>query len=948
MPNAIERDVYVLRNTLKNPIAYVRGTDLLPIIFHFRDFTIPSGATATAFTAKPDGNAVYGSAVISGNDVTIDVTQQMFIVLGMSMLQVEIKEGEETLTTFIQPVMVEPNLKAGDLPESTTDIEFLDEAIEQAQEAVKDAQQAIADANTAISGANTAAESANSAAQNANNAAEELQDKVDAGDFTASVQVGTTTTLPPGQDATVSNSGTNKDAVFNFGIPKGDPGTAASIQVGTTQTVQPEENAEVTNTGTTSAAVLNFKIPRGEDGMTDLTAEYTDDSSYTCQPTVNAPVVVKGVDGKTEQVETTGAQLIPFPYDSESGVVSGVDVNINDDGSIDVNGTTTGGFNFNLINNLTLYPGTYTINMHKEGTGEIRLLLYDGENILNNTSDTFTVDKAKNVTVYFNTGIIGVTANFKCYPMLNAGSAALPYEPYTGGSPAPSPDYPQVIKGVGGMGCFDGEWVQGNISSTGSIGTEATGITSANVIPCKQNDNIAVTYEDSIDVIAVAFYNASGAYISTSTSGNSVDTFTATAPANAASFKVNLRVVSGSTITPNGAKYCTVTINGEYQTGVEVMGRNLFDASKLSTKTQGGATVTNNGDGSFTISGSGNLTGTFSASFYYSSDDALRLLKPGELYANEYASCIPQFMFGIREKNSFVQGKFIDNANKEAEITEDDLSKIKSGKYSLSVAFFSEQGVAITPCTIKPIIYQDGDGTWQPYHHTALSIPLTSPLYEGDKICYVKPGESYVDSDGDTVVADRMLYGCYRENGRVVFDGSEDEAWAFENINNNRTNITLENCYNLYTVQSAKCNLFKYNVNVYTDAGNEIGFIVYLNLLYIRFGSDSEVNSLEALKTWLQSNNLEVVYKLATPYFEPFVDQSIFYALRTDDTLSYVYSSDPIEPNVTVEVAKNGTGGYLLESYAQAQKNAISEANSQSRLSAIERQLVNQATTPTE
>ena len=44
-------------------------------------------------------------------------------------------------------------------------------------------------------------------------------------------------------------------------------------------------------------------------------------------------------------------------------------------------------------------------------------------------------------------------------------------------------------------------------------------------------------------------------------------------------------------------------------------GGNLFDASKLPTKSQGGATVTNNGDGSFTVSGSGNLTSVFSYSY---------------------------------------------------------------------------------------------------------------------------------------------------------------------------------------------------------------------------------------------------------------------------------------------------------------------------------------------
>ena len=40
----------------------------------------------------------------------------------------------------------------------------------------------------------------------------------------ASVLVGTTTTLPPGSPATVENVGTTSDAVFNFGIPKGEKG----------------------------------------------------------------------------------------------------------------------------------------------------------------------------------------------------------------------------------------------------------------------------------------------------------------------------------------------------------------------------------------------------------------------------------------------------------------------------------------------------------------------------------------------------------------------------------------------------------------------------------------------------------------------------------------------------------------------------------------------------
>ena len=168
MANQIEREAWVKQDKLKNPIHYVRGTDLLPIVFHFRDFTIPSGATARVFVAKPDGNPVYDSATIEGNDVTVDVTEQMFLVLGMTLMQISIFGGEKELVSFAQPVMVEQNLKAGDLPESTTDVSFLDDAIEQANQAVntattaasqaaqavKNANQAIADANKAISDLN--------------------------------------------------------------------------------------------------------------------------------------------------------------------------------------------------------------------------------------------------------------------------------------------------------------------------------------------------------------------------------------------------------------------------------------------------------------------------------------------------------------------------------------------------------------------------------------------------------------------------------------------------------------------------------------------------------------------------------------------------------------------------------------------------------------------------
>lgn len=93
----------------------------------------------------------------------------------------------------------------------------------------------------------------------------------------ATITVGSTTTGNAGTNASVTNSGTSSEAVFDFVIPRGadgqdgqdgTPGAAATINVGTTTTGAAGTNASVTNSGTSSAAVLNFTIPRGSTGET--------------------------------------------------------------------------------------------------------------------------------------------------------------------------------------------------------------------------------------------------------------------------------------------------------------------------------------------------------------------------------------------------------------------------------------------------------------------------------------------------------------------------------------------------------------------------------------------------------------------------------------------------------------------------------------------------------
>lgn len=82
-------------------------------------------------------------------------------------------------------------------------------------------------------------------------------------------------TIPQGLTGEKGDKGDTGDtgATGNTG-PQGPQGLAATVDVGTTTTLLPQEDASVTNTGTTSAAIFNFAIPKGKDG--GIGVEYTE------------------------------------------------------------------------------------------------------------------------------------------------------------------------------------------------------------------------------------------------------------------------------------------------------------------------------------------------------------------------------------------------------------------------------------------------------------------------------------------------------------------------------------------------------------------------------------------------------------------------------------------------------------------------------------------------
>ena len=129
----------------------------------------------------------------------------------------------------------------------------------------------------------------------------------------ATISVGSTSTLPAGSSATVTNSGTSSAAVFDFGIPKGDKG-----DTGATGADGYSPSATVTKTGDTATITITDK-----DGTT--TASISDGTT----PTVNDGTLTIQKNGTTVQTfsadqasNVTANITVPTQFSDLSGTVS--------------------------------------------------------------------------------------------------------------------------------------------------------------------------------------------------------------------------------------------------------------------------------------------------------------------------------------------------------------------------------------------------------------------------------------------------------------------------------------------------------------------------------------------------------------------------------------------------------------------------------------------------
>lgn len=148
-------------------------------------------------------------------------------------------------------------------------------------------------------------------------------------------------------------------------------------------------------------------------------------------------------------------------------------------------------------------------------------------------------------------------------------------------------------------------------------------------------------------------------------------------------------------------------------TQLQTTGAQLFDANKIPSKSQGGATVVNNGDGSFTITGTGVLTETFYSEYIYSKDKTLQVLKPGK-YNISKSDVYPRCAFLLL--GTGLNKEITSQTAIPIEITAEDLMV---NDVHLVISIFGNKNSTIKPGTIKPMVWMKEaiptDSDWELY-----------------------------------------------------------------------------------------------------------------------------------------------------------------------------------------------------------------------------------------
>lgn len=480
-----------------------------------------------------------------------------------------------------------------------------------------------------------------------------------------------------------------------------------------------------------------------------------------------APIPGMDISGKSEQFSTTGAQLLDLSAINKSA--AGAVVNYADGGySISGIGALTASFTVSCDLDIKkiLKPGNLILKSELT-VPKLYIRVWNGSTVLME----FQGNSTRQITQEI---IDNENIRFECFLYSNAGNTITPgtyypmlyqdgdgtWEPYTGGKPSPSPEYPQPIKGTGTVssGAQILDLVDKTVKVYGITMTLKDGVSS---LKGTATGSATLWYLGSYLSSVVLFVLPPGTYTVTdcriwwsdgTTNVSKQGTFTIAEPFEVTGISTatystgsvvdeTLRPMLNTGAAPKPWEPYTggkPSPSSEYpqQLDVTVTGANLVDANNLKTINMYGVTINNNGDGSFTVKGT--ATGYVTSIYNLS-------LCPG-MYTVSGGKNNTQFFIRISKdgqtystyKNSF---------------------EIKGDEVWIKAYIQVDIGMTADD-TIWPML-NVGDTAlpWQPYQSCTASITLTEPLRG-------------IGDHKDMITMTKRIDRCVE----LVFDGSEN--WA--------------------------------------------------------------------------------------------------------------------------------------------------------------------------
>lgn len=155
--------------------------------------------------------------------------------------------------------------------------------------------------------------------------------------------------------------------------------------------------------------------------------------------------------GKSTQVTTTGANLLDVSLIPDRTLGENI-IRKTEDNGIYVEAKTDDKFFATTIVKINLPPGSYYVS---DENGDAKCSFYvkitrsDAVDYIQNRN--FQVIEGDTIDVYIQVDP-NQTVKTTLYPMVTSGNSKKPYEPYTGGFPSPSIEYPQEIENSGDSG----------------------------------------------------------------------------------------------------------------------------------------------------------------------------------------------------------------------------------------------------------------------------------------------------------------------------------------------------------------------------------------------------------------------------------------------------------------------------------------------------------------